>query len=135
VSRPGNAADEASIWLVDGFNVLCTGLLGGRDRSAWWSATHREELLGCAAALDREGREVWVVFDGERPVPEPPPGARVRTLFVPSADAWLLARLRGAEDPSRIAVVTADRGVADRARGRGARVVSPSDFLARCRET
>jgi rRNA-processing protein FCF1 len=53
-------------------------------------------------------------------------------VFAPSADDWLLARVREEDDPTRVVVVTADRKVAGRARQRGARVVSPRDFLERC---
>jgi rRNA-processing protein FCF1 len=40
--------------------------------------------------------------------------------------------VRSAQDPARIAVVTADKQLADRARHRGARVYSPRAFLDRC---
>jgi uncharacterized protein YaiI (UPF0178 family) len=53
-------------------------------------------------------------------------------VFAPSADDWILRELREASDPTAIVVVTADRQVADRARHRGARVVSPRAFLERC---
>ena len=36
-------------WLVDGFNVVQVALLGGRDRSEWWRAPQRAELLARAA--------------------------------------------------------------------------------------
>jgi hypothetical protein len=42
-----------------------------------------------------------------------------------------VARLREA-GPERVPVVTADRQLAGRARHRGAEVVSPLRFLARC---
>jgi rRNA-processing protein FCF1 len=47
----------------------------------------------------------------------------------------LLREVREAEDPAHLAVVTADRRLAERARQRGARVVAPTAFLARCRQT
>ena len=31
----------ASVWLIDGFNVLHAGVLGGRDRSEWWTEARR----------------------------------------------------------------------------------------------
>ena len=75
--------------------------------------------------------------------PQAPDGARgaedaearggPRVVFATSADEWMLAALRAASDPSRIAVVTADRRLADRARHCGARVVRPTEFAARCR--
>jgi hypothetical protein len=127
-----DARSEPTIWLLDGFNVLHAGPLGGRDRSEWWTAPRRDELLEIAARFDDRSAEVWVVFDGPREA-EPPDGSRgPHPVFAPSADAWLLERVRAADDPGRIAIVTADRKVADRARHRGARVYSPHDFLARC---
>ena len=118
------------VFLVDGYNVLNVGLLAGREREAWWSARHREELLGRVEAFEEPDAEIWVVFDGARPH-GPHPGGRVLAVFAPSADEWLLARLRerGAE---RVTVVTADRRLAARARHRGAQVVAPARFLARC---
>jgi predicted RNA-binding protein with PIN domain len=124
------------LWLVDGYNVLHAVLLGAGGREgAWWSEPARAGLLARAERLDDPGAEVWVVFDGPRPEAAPAalaPGARVRRVFAASADEWLVARVRESPQPAQIAVVTADRSVADRARHRGARVVAPAAFLARC---
>jgi predicted RNA-binding protein with PIN domain len=127
-----DARAEPSIWLLDGFNVLHAGPLGGRDRSEWWTAPRRDELLEIAARFDDRSAEVWVVFDGPREADARDDARGPHPVFAPSADAWLLERVRAADDPGRIAVVTADRKVADRARHRGAHVYSPHDFLARC---
>jgi predicted RNA-binding protein with PIN domain len=130
-----------STWLIDGFNVLHTSLLGGRDRNEWWTGARRDELLERVARFDDPRAEVWVVFDGPRPEAADTAGAhpgdepgdeRPRRVFATSADAWLVAQVRASEDPERIAVVTADRQVASRVRQRGAQVHSPRDFLARC---
>jgi hypothetical protein len=56
----------------------------------------------------------------------------VQAVFVPSADDWLVARVREAADPQRVRVVTADRRLAARVRHHGGRVVSPAAFLGRC---
>lgn len=122
---------EPELWLVDGFNVVQVALLGGREREIWWGAERREELLDRAARLTEQGARVEVVFDGQRPAPDAE-GAGPRQVFADSADAWLLARVKQAADPTRLAVVTADRRLAGRVRHQGARVVSPSDFLRRC---
>ena len=125
------ACGEPTTWLVDGYNVLHAAVLGGKDRSQWWTESRRRELLEWVSGFDTDA-EIWVVFDG----PDDPGGADEphgpRCVFAVSADDWLVDRVRRAEDPSEIAVVTADRKVAGRARGRGARVVSPKEFLARC---
>ena len=125
------ACGEPTIWLVDGYNVLHAAVLGGKDRSQWWTGSRRRELLERVSGFDADA-EVWIVFDG----PDDSGGADEphgpHCVFAASADDWLVDRVRRAEDPSEIAVVTADRKVAGRARGRGARIVSPRDFLARC---
>jgi hypothetical protein len=132
-----DARGEPSTWLIDGFNLLHAALLGGRDRSEWWTEPRRRELLERVGRFDDPCAELWVVFDGPRPAPaaeaeEAPNGGRLRRVFAESADAWLVARVRAAEDPGRIAVVTADRQVAGRVRQCGARVHSPRAFMARC---
>jgi hypothetical protein len=124
-------SEEPELWLVDGFNVVQVALLGGRDREGWWGAERRDELLARAARLCEAGATVEVVFDGERPAPEPSAAGPV-SVFAASADAWLVARVRAAPDPARIAVVTADRRLAGRVRHHGARVVAPAEFLSRC---
>lgn len=120
----------STVWLVDGFNVLHVGVLGGRDRREWWKEGARAELLSRLRSLPERGAEVWVVFDGRRPAPAAEsPDPRLRVVFAPSADEWLLERVRSDAEPARLAVVTADRSLAERARRRGARVVSPRAFL------
>ena len=125
------ACDEPTIWLVDGYNVLHAAVLGGRDRSEWWSASRRRELLERVSGFAADA-EVWIVFDGPDDLGAAAEPLGSRCVFATSADDWLVDRVGRAEDPSAIAVVTADRKVAGRARSRGARVVSPRDFLARC---
>jgi predicted RNA-binding protein with PIN domain len=120
-------------WLVDGFNVLHAGVLRGNDRSGWWREEMRARLLERVAAFEDGAAELWVVFDGPGPAGAGEAASlRPRVVFAPSADDWLLAAVREAEDPASVVVVTADRQLADRARHRGARVVSPRTFLARC---
>jgi hypothetical protein len=121
------------VWLIDGFNVLHAGVLRGRDRARWWAQERRDQLLARAAGFDDPDSELWVVFDGPRPPEAPAATGRVRPVFAASADDWLVARVRESPRPERLAVVTADRQLAARVRHRGARVVSPSAFLARCR--
>ncbi len=118
------------VWLVDGYNVLNVGLLAGRAREGWWSSRHRGELLGRIATFDDPDAEIWVVFDGAHPPDAPAPG-RVRSVFAPDADQWLLGRIR--EDTAgSVVLVTADRRLAAKARHRGAEVMAPRAFLARC---
>jgi predicted RNA-binding protein with PIN domain len=130
-ATPPMAASEPSIWLVDGYNVLHAGVLGGRDRSQWWTEPRRRELLDRVAGFDAEA-ELWIVFDGSKAPDEIVDGPGPRCIFAASADDWLVQRVRRADDPSQIAVVTSDRQVAGRVRNRGAQIVSPMDFLSRC---
>lgn len=127
--------ERPAIWLVDGFNVLHAGILRGRERGDWWRERSRQRLLELAGAFDDPEAELWVVFDGPRPVPAMPEIPRLRVVFAPSADEWLLSRLRSAPDPSRLGVVTGDHRLAIRSRRRGARVIPPREFLDRCRGT
>jgi predicted RNA-binding protein with PIN domain len=134
MADPAPPADEPRIWLVDGFNLMHAAVLRGRDRREWWRAEARERVLALVRRLDAApDAEVVVVFDGQRPADEPEqPDARPQVVFAASADEWLIRAVRGAPDPGRIAVVTADRQLADRARHRGARVVGPRAFRERC---
>jgi predicted RNA-binding protein with PIN domain len=123
----------ARLWLVDGFNVLHAGVLVGRDRAEWWNEARRGQLLAIVERFEpeREDAEVWVVFDGPSAAEElAREGSRVRVAFARSADEWLVKRVRAAAGP--VCVVTSDRQLADRARRRGAEVLSPRRFLARC---
>ena len=126
---------EPGLWLVDGFNVVSVGLLrdagGEKERDGWWRREHREALLERVRRFDDPEAEVWVVFDGGDASGDRHQGA-THTIFAPSADDWLLERVRRAEVPEALTVVTADRRLANRVRARGARVVSPGDFLGRC---
>lgn len=133
-------APAPALWLVDGYNALHVALLRGPAREgAWWSVAGREALLARVRRFEGGAGRVAVVFDGPdaRELPDPgaagPDGDRLRLVFAPSADAWLLGRA-GEAAPGEVAVVTADRRLAARARARGATVVSPQDFLARCPE-
>jgi hypothetical protein len=128
----GAASDPASpaLWLIDGFNVLCSGVLGGRDRSEFWTEAGRREILERAAHFDDPDARIVVVFDGPSPV-EAPDASGPETVFAPSADAWILSAL-GESSRGPVTVVTADRQLAGRARHRGADVIAPRAFLARC---
>lgn len=138
---------HASLWLVDGYNALHAGALRGLptgDRTAagdgspetprWWSGAARERLVTLARGFPDPDAEIWLVFDGPHPPPESERGERpaVRIEFAPSADDWIVKRVRTADDPQSIAVVSGDRQVGGRARHAGAVVVSPRLFLAHC---
>lgn len=124
---------QPSIWLVDGFNLLHAAVLrAGDSREGWWKGQNRDRVVELARAFDDAGAEVVIVFDGSEEPTIPVEGGP-RVVFAESADEWLLAEVRATPEPGRIAVVTADRRLRDRLRDRGAQVVSPSAFAARCR--
>ena len=128
-------AEGQRLWLVDGFNVLHAAVLKGRDRKEWWREPARARVLDLAGGLPDAHAEIVVVFDGEAPdeAPELPP--RVQQVFAPSADDWLVRRVKQTPRGAPVVVVTADRQLADRARHHGAEIVSPRSFAARCRES
>lgn len=143
-----------SVWLLDGFNILHAALLTNRDRSTWWTEEHRERLIRRVRGFAQPAEEIWLVFDGERS--DQPDARKLRTfagvplylVFAPSADEWLVKRVRdarelepgagrirgdsGSRNVSGIAVVTRDRRVGGRTRHHGATVVAPSRFLELC---
>jgi predicted RNA-binding protein with PIN domain len=129
------AEPRPTLWLVDGFNVLHVVLLHGESREAWWQSRGRERVVELARAFDAPDAEVVVVFDGSQPPPSDEAGDATgpRVIFAAPADDWLLTAVRTAPDPARVAVVTADRRLAARARHRGAQVVAPGIFAQRCR--
>ncbi len=138
VSDSTTPADpRPTLWLVDGFNVLHVVLLHGESREAWWQSRGRERVVELARAFDAADAEVVVVFDGSQPPPADETGdaSGPRVIFAAPADDWLLTAVRSAADPARVAVVTADRRLAARARHRGAQVVAPGAFAQRCRGT
>ncbi|MBK7949976.1 MAG: NYN domain-containing protein [Deltaproteobacteria bacterium] len=139
------AASGRRTILVDGFNVLHTVLLAGARDSAWWGRAARERLLERVAGWPVAEDDLWVAFDGMQPAwsvlaiafAGASAGGRARgpiihSLFVDSADDWIVRRARRAEAPERTVVVSADRKVAGRARSAGCLVWTPWDFIAGC---
>lgn len=128
---------EVDAWLLDGFNVLHAVLLGGQSRGRFWQRSERERLVARLVGAPGDTRppgEIVVVFDGAHPVEGEAarPGPGVEVVFAPSADDWIVRRVRRSERPERIGVVTNDRQVAGRSRHAGARIVAPASFLAAC---
>ena len=85
---------------------------------------------------DMRGPLYTVSYDGRvalyLDVDAPEWGVPVYLEFAPSADDWLVRRVRASSEPQRLAVVTRDRRVGGRAQHSGASVVSPAQFLGLC---
>ncbi len=144
----GAMGAKRGVWLVDGYNVLHSVLLGGQARSGdkEWGRANRDRLierirgfeaLGLGPAsnsplLENGPCSAFVVFDGNQPTSEEDQEAPLRIIFAPSADDWIVRQVRHASQPSDLVVVSADRQLTERCRHAGARVVSPRDFMARC---
>ncbi len=144
------AASERRRLLVDGFNVLHTALLAGARDTSWWGREARERLLERVSAWPVADDEIWVAFDGSQPAwsvfalpanrttnrtANQDRGPTVHSLFVTSADDWIVRRARRAVSPERTLVVSADQQVAGRARSAGCEVWTPWAFIAQCRTT
>jgi len=119
------------MFLIDGHNLI------GRSREIDLAdgGAGREKLLArIAAAKGAKGQSVWVLFDGDRARrAEPKRFGGLHVAYAPAgitADEEILRRVEKA-GPGRATVVTSDRGLADRARARGASVVSAEAFLSR----
>jgi predicted RNA-binding protein with PIN domain len=137
----------ARVWLVDGYNVLhCAPFrkqTGDPDAppgdpranpKPFWSGSMRERLVAVAGGFPDRDAEIWLVFDGSRAPQTPVRGSAPRLIveFAPSADDWIVRRVRDAQDPGEIAVVSGDRRLTGKTRHRGAAVVSPRHFLQHC---
>ncbi|NNL65651.1 MAG: hypothetical protein HKP30_05370 [Myxococcales bacterium] len=128
-------SESPRLFLVDGFNLLHAAVLKGQERADWWRRPARTRVLDLAERFPDRGAEIVVVFDGDDPEDPAGEGApRVQQVFAPSADEWLVRRVKDTPRGSAVAVVTADRKLAARARHHGAEIVSPRDFAERCRE-
>jgi predicted RNA-binding protein with PIN domain len=128
---------SARLWLVDGYNALhCSPFLANvsSGQKPFWSNTMRERLVTLARRFPDRDAEIWLVFDGSRPAEDPERGdrPRVRLEFSPSADDWIVKRVRGEPSPATLAVVSGDRQLTGRARHHGAAVVSPRLFIEHC---
>jgi len=139
---------ERGLWLIDGYNVLRVSLAPEPaepgDPVRWWTDERRRVLIDLASKFDEAAQEIIVVFDarhldhpqidtqGSRYGGDEGDG-RVRVVFAPSADAWIVRAVRERRaDFGRVLVVTADRALGNRARSRGAEIVSTGRFVERC---
>ncbi len=151
-------AGPGRVILVDGFNVLHAVLLGKERQEGWWRRAPRERLLRRISGWPVRSDEIWVAFDGKHPAwsvwVEPErieipssatpadskggtavvdgPGPIVHSLFVESADDWIVRRARRTPSPERMVVVSGDHKVAGRARSAGCAVWTPWALISQC---
>jgi predicted RNA-binding protein with PIN domain len=130
--------------LVDGFNVLHAVLLGKEREDGWWRREFRERLLRRISVWQSGPDEIWVAFDGAEPawsvwaepiaVPKTSDAKStiVHSVFVESADDWIVRRARRASHPDQTIVVSGDRKVTGRARSAGCEIWTPWAFISRC---
>ena len=69
---------------------------------------------------------------GARATTAPSETPTIHSLFVESADDWIVRRARRTSQPERVVVVSADRKVAGRARSAGCEVWTPWHFMGLC---
>ena len=115
-------------YLLDGNNLI--GLFRGTSRP---SAEDRQALVAeLAARLRRTRARAILFFDGPAGDRASSMGAlTIRPSSGGSADDAILREIEKTRSPGEMTVVTADRGLARRAREAGAAVSTPQDFFAR----
>jgi len=141
----------SALYLIDGFNFLHAVVLKGRDRAHWWNVENQRAVRDWVAAHPIPGARLWIVFDqrgagaassaaaqgtsepegaGEVAAQNPSTAASgaPEVRHAPDADAYILERCEELRGGCEVVVVSADRSLVDRAKGRGARSLSPWAF-------
>ncbi|HIF93779.1 MAG: NYN domain-containing protein [Myxococcales bacterium] len=138
------SAAETRVILVDAFNVLHAVLLGRERDHGWWRREERERLLRRISGWKNGPDEIWVAFDGAqpawsvwaepilRPITVASRGPIVHSVYVESADDWIVRRARRSARPQQLIVVSADRKVSGRARSAGCEIWTPWAFISQC---
>lgn len=125
-----------SVLIIDGFNVLHAIVLVGRDRAGWWQPVAQRRLVKRVEQLDVAYSSMWIVFDrrscrseilGDVTSDDP----RIRVMYAPSADDWIVAKVERLSPQHSVTVVTADRPLRDQVRRAGGSVLSPSAVFGR----
>jgi predicted RNA-binding protein with PIN domain len=112
---------------VDGNNVM------GTRPDGWWR-DRPAAMRRLVAELEHLARhaDVTVVFDGP---PRDLGAAGVAVSFAgggrDAADAEIVRRVAGNDDPRSLTVATSDRALAEQVRAHGATVIGARTFLAR----
>ena len=117
-------------WIIDGMNVI------GTRPDGWWRDRHAA-MVNLVDRLERwaaaEGEDVMVVF--EQP-PRPPirssviEVAHAKRPRANSADDEIVRRVRAADDPASVRVVTSDGVLSQQVHAAGASVYPSATFRA-----
>lgn len=119
------------ILIIDGFNVLHAVVLVGRDRAGWWQPAAQRRLVEKVEQLILSYPAMWIVFDRRPATSEVPEDVtsndpRIRIVYAPSADEWIVHEVERLAPQHAITVVTADRPLRERVRRVGGMVLFPS---------
>ena len=125
------SSTEYQLLLIDGYNLLHSVILRGRERPHWWSVDNQARVVSFVSTHSGP-EECWTVFDAGRA-----DSSRLeitnehRVHYASSADDWIVVQ---AEEQSKrgVTVVSADRALVDRARRFGAKGMSPWVFAESC---
>gem|GEM_PF-2283552 len=128
------SAKSRPLLLIDGFNLLHSVILQGRDRVNWWLPEKQSLVVDYVGQCPGEF-ECWLVFDSSRSDEERPalPVSRTqrcnpaRILYAPSADDAIVS-LCELHQERRVQVASADRALQDRCRNHGAVRLRPWDL-------
>ena len=136
LSQPGEgiAPMNDPILIIDGFNVLHAVVLIGRDRAGWWQPAAQRRLVERVEQLPLSYPTIWIVFDRHPSTSEVPEDvtsndARMRIVYAPSADDWIVHEVERLASQYAVTVVTADRPLRDRVRHVGGVLLSPQALL------
>ena len=118
------------ILIIDGFNVLHAVVLVGRDRAGWWQPVAQRRLVERVEQLTLSYPAMWIVFDRRPSTSEIPEDVtsndpRIRIVYAPSADDWIVHEVERLAPQHMITVVTADRPLRERVRRVGGSLLSP----------
>ena len=118
------------ILIIDGFNVLHAVVLVGRDRAGWWQPAAQRRLVERVEQLTLSYPTIWIVFDRRPSTSEVPEDVtsndpRIRIVYAPSADDWIVQEVERLTPQHSVTVVTADRPLRERVRHVGGSLLSP----------
>ncbi len=127
---------NGSVLIIDGFNVLHAVVLVGRDRAGWWQPVAQHRLVRRVEQLDVSYSSMWIVFDRRPSTDEiredvTSDDPRIRVVYAPSADDWIVAEVERLSPQHTVTVVTADRPLRERVRRVGGTILSPSAVFTR----